>query len=157
MTNTCYSESYHQIRRKCYRVMYLWNDDDACVENLVTLCKDISREAEELLGIEPQTADEEAELCWTLLLCYNVIIGGDDQVNKILNRGYRVLSQPLPDHLRCQLLTYMYGETHDDRLLLEARQLSATWEKNDLQEEDNLMFSALTAIENEAKNYEIVD
>lgn len=155
MINDSFLESCHQLRHKCYRVMYLWNDDDACIENLVAHCKEISTQADELLTIEPQSADEEAELCWTLLLCYNVIVRDDEQVNNVLNRGYRVLSQPLPKHLRCQLLTYMYGENHDHRLLLEVRQLSATWEKNDLQEEDNLMFSALTAMENEAKRYEI--
>ena len=81
----------------------------------------------------------------------------DHQVDEILKRSYHVLELSPSEHLRCQLMTYMYGETLDEQLLEEVRQTVGKWKKEDYLEEDNLMMGALTAMENNAQHYQVVE
>ena len=66
---------------------------------------------------QASTDEEEALLCLALLMGYNALIYTNDietRKQTILERSWKVLEKLSPSLLKCQLLTYCYGEVFDD-------------------------------------------
>lgn len=87
------------------------------------------------------TPEEEASICLAVLMGYNATIYNsyrDEKKQLVLNRSWKVLDKLSSSLLKCELLTYCYGEVFDEELAKEAHYIINTWEGRALsrQEQD---------------------
>lgn len=106
----------------------------------------LNRQVHELIELlyprKGRTVDEEASLCLAVLMGYagSIYANPSDERKKrrILNRALAVLDK-LPDSLlKCQLLTFCYGEVYEKELAEKAHEIIDAWERKEqtkLQEE----------------------
>lgn len=103
-------------------------------EELASLSRAIQARAGRLYPLCGSTATEEAALCATLLMAYNVSAYGpldrEERVNRLLGRAETVLSlleNDAPE--RVHLLAWCFAEVGEESLLAEAEAIVAGWEK----------------------------
>ena len=97
------------------------------------------------------TPEEEANICLALLMGYNATIynQGDKEEKKqvVLNRCWDVLDQ-LPDNLlKCQLLTYCYGDVFEEDFAKEAHTIIESWKNKELSEDKKEAINNLRNLE----------
>ena len=81
---------------------------------------------------------------------YNALIYTNDieaRKQTILNRSWKVLEKLSPSLLKCQLLTYCYGEVFDDELAAEAHDIIDSWGKRELTAEEQEIVDTLANLE----------
>lgn len=107
------------------------------------------------------TAEEEAELCLSLLVAFNATFCDDGRkqqyIQHILDRCFEVLPQLSPSLLKVRLLTYCYGEVYEAELAQEAHVIIESWDASSLQPEQQEAIEELNNIEANPYPWEIVD
>ena len=98
-----------------------------------------------------ENPEEEARLCLALLMGYNATIYdyGDKESKKqvILDRSLLVLESLPSSLLKCQLLTYCYGEVFEEELAKEAHTIIDGWKDRELLEEEREIVENLRILE----------
>ena len=93
-----------------------------------------------ILLLKGATSEEEAAICLSLLMGYNATIYNDgdkeSKIQSILDRSFAVLDHLPASLLKCQLLTYCYGEVFEEDLAQEAHQIMDSWKNRALSEEE---------------------
>lgn len=109
---------------------------------------------EQIATLYPQSGkdtEQEAAICSALLLGYSTIMYGNEedeqQKQEILNRSLKVLGKLPPSLLKCQLLTYCYGEVYEEELAQEAHDIISDWKNRELSEEEQEIIKVLEIIE----------
>lgn len=109
---------------------------------------------EQIAKLYPQSGantEQEAAICSALLLGYSTIMYGNEedeqQKQEILNRSLKVLGKLPPSLLKCQLLTYCYGEVYEEELAQEAREIIDSWKGRELSDEEREIIDTLKIIE----------
>ena len=98
--------------------------------------KEIQILSDALYSVKGDTPEEEAGICLALLMGYNATIYSDKdkeaKKQSILDRAWEVLEQLPPSLLKCQLLTYCYGEVFEEELAQEAHAIIDSWQGREL-------------------------
>lgn len=98
----------------------------------------IAQYCNELLCVKGETSEEEATICLALLMAYHVspyrVVYS---VQQLLNRSYHIIPKLSSSLLKCELLTYCYGEVYEEELLKEAYTILMTckgsvWQKREV-------------------------
>lgn len=105
-------------------------------EHFSRLNKEIQILSDALYSAKGDTPEEEAGICLALLMGYSATIYSDKdkeaKKQSILDRAWEVLEQLPPSLLKCQLLTYCYGEVFEDELAQEAHAIIDSWQGREL-------------------------
>lgn len=120
------------LRQLTHELLYLGMDGEPIyADRLYLLNSEVYSQAEALHGEKAGNDDEEAALCVTLLKAYSATIynHGDkeEKVQEVLDRSGKVLGKISDSLLKCQLLVACYGETLDEELAQEAREIIDSW------------------------------
>ena len=79
---------------------------------------EVFRLSEALFSLKGATSEEAAAICLSLLMGYNATIYNDgdkeSKIQSILDRSFAVLDHLPASLLKCQLLTYCYGEVFEE-------------------------------------------
>ena len=112
---------------------------------------EVFRLSEALFSMKGATSEEEAAICLSLLMGYNATIYNDgdkeSKIQSILDRSFAVLDHLPASLLKCQLLTYCYGEVFEEDLAQEAHQIMDSWENKVLSEEELEVMETLQTME----------
>ena len=112
---------------------------------------DVYHRCQHLFGSHGRTLEEEASLCIALLTGYNATIYNDgdkeSKIQSILDRSFAVLDHLPASLLKCQLLTYCYGEVFEEDLAQEAHQIMDSWKNRALSEEELEVMETLQTME----------
>lgn len=140
------------LRVKCYRHMFLLDGETGdSMEMFRQTLSWVSATCKELLLYHSREATEEAELCLSVLVGYNVTIRHDGNIRSAVERAVLLLPS-LPDeaHLKAHLLVYLYDETGDITYADEAHELMAAWPSDSLTQEDRWVQESFRNIESAA-------
>ena len=126
-----------ELQQLAQKSLYLGLDGDPIyAEHFSRLNKEIQILSDALYSVKGDTPEEEAGICLALLMGYNATIYSekDKEAKKqsILDRAWEVLEQLPPSLLKCQLLTYCYGEVFEDELAQEAHAIIDSWQGREL-------------------------
>lgn len=115
------------------------------------LNKEVLEQSDALYPQRGATPEEEANICLALLMGYNATIynQGDKEEKKqvVLNRCWDVLDQLPATLLKCQLLTYCYGEVFEEELAKEAHLIISGWDHSRLSNDEKEVFESLKILE----------
>ena len=116
------------------------------------LNREVYEQALELYNYQiAEDPEEEAELCLSMLLAFNVTVYDNGRkrqyVQDILDRSWEVLPKLVPSLLKVRLLTYCYGEVYEEELVNEARAIINTWKKEELTLEQVEIMEELSNLE----------
>lgn len=140
-----------ELKHLAHELLYPGVDDSPIyTDSLCQQNKEVLQKANALFTIQASTDEEEALLCLALLMGYNAIIYTTDteaRKQTILDRSWKVLEKLSPSLLKCQLLTYCYGEVFDDELATEAHAIINSWGKKELTAEEQEIVDTLTNLE----------
>ena len=140
-----------ELKHLAHELLYLGVDDSPIyADSLCQQNKEVLQKANVLFTAQASTDEEEALLCLALLMGYNALIYTNDietRKQTILERSWKVLEKLSPSLLKCQLLTYCYGEVFDDELAAEAHAIIDDWGKRELTAEDQEIVDTLTNLE----------
>ena len=126
-----------ELQQLAQKSLYLGLDGDPIyAEHFTRLNKDIQILSDALSSVKGDTPEEEAGICLALLMGYNATIYSDKdkeaKKQSILDRAWEVLEQLPPSLLKCQLLTYCYGEVFEEELAQEAHAIIDSWQGREL-------------------------
>ena len=126
-----------ELQQLAQKSLYLGLDGDPIyAEHFSRLNKDIQILSDALSSDSSDTPEEEAGICLALLMGYSATIYSDKdkeaKKQSILDRAWEVLEQLPPSLLKCQLLTYCYGEVFEDELAQEAHAIIDSWQGREL-------------------------
>jgi len=111
----------------------------------------VLQKSDALFALKGENPEEEARLCLALLMGYNATIYdyGDKESKKqvILDRSLLVLESLPSSLLKCQLLTYCYGEVFEEELAKEAHTIIDGWKDRELLEEEREIVENLRILE----------
>ena len=117
----------------------------------IQLNKEVLEQSDALYPQRGATPEEEANICLALLMGYNATIynQGDKEEKKqvVLNRCWDVLDQLPATLLKCQLLTYCYGEVFEEELAKEAHTIIESWKDKELSEDKKEAINNLRNLE----------
>ncbi len=109
-------------------------------EEYCRLGKEVFECSESLFPCCGDTPEEEAHICLALLMGYTSTAYnyGDKEEKKqqVLTRATKVVEELSDGLLKCQLLTYCYGEVFEEELASEARRIMQTWQEREWGEEE---------------------
>ncbi|WP_195660054.1 UpxZ family transcription anti-terminator antagonist [Bacteroides nordii] len=122
-----------ELQQLAQKSLYLGSDGDPIyAEHFSRLNKEIQILSDALYSAKGDTPEEEAGICLALLMGYSATIYSDKdkeaKKQSILDRAWEVLEQLPPSLLKCQLLTYCYGEVFEDELAQEAHAIIDSWQ-----------------------------
>lgn len=122
-----------ELQQLAQKSLYLGLDGGPIyAEHFSRLNKEIQILSDALFSVKGNTPEEEAGICLALLMGYNATIYSDkDKETKkqiILDRAWEVLEQLPPSLLKCQLLTYCYGEVFENELAQKAHAIIDSWQ-----------------------------
>ena len=108
-----------QLQSLAHELLYLGVDGAPIyTDHFRQLNKEVLEQSDALYPQRGATPEEEANICLALLMGYNATIynQGDKEEKKqvVLNRCWDVLDQLPATLLKCQLLTYCYGEVFEE-------------------------------------------
>ena len=100
-------------------LLYLGTDGSPIyTDHFRQLNTEVFRLSETLFSMKGATFEEEAAICLSLLMGYNATIYNDgdkeSKIQSILDRSFAVLDHLPASLLKCQLLTYCYGEVFEE-------------------------------------------
>ena len=126
-----------ELQQLAQKSLYLGLDGDPIyAEHFSRLNKEIQILSDALYSVKGDTPEEEAGICLALLMGYNATIYSDKdkeaKKQSILDRAWEVLEQLPPSLLKCQLLTYCYGEFFEEELAQEAHAIIDSWQGREL-------------------------
>lgn len=126
-----------ELQQLAQKSLYLGLDGDPIyAEHFSRLNKEIQILSDALYSVKGDTPEEEAGICLALLMGYNATIYSDKdkeaKKQSILDRAWEVLEQLPPSLLKCQLLTYCYGEVFEEELAQEAHAIIDSWQGREL-------------------------
>lgn len=126
-----------ELQQLAQKSLYLGLDGDPIyAEHFSRLNKEIQILSDALYSVKGDTPEEEAGICLALLMGYNATIYSDKdkeaKKQSILDRAWEVLEQLPPSLLKCQLLTYCYGEVFEEELTQEAHAIIDSWQGREL-------------------------
>lgn len=126
-----------ELQQLAQKSLYLGLDGDPIyAEYFSRLNKEIQILSDALYSVKGDTPEEEAGICLALLMGYNATIYSDKdkeaKKQSILDRAWEVLEQLPSSLLRCQLLTYCYGEVFEKELAQEAHAIIDSWQGREL-------------------------
>lgn len=141
-----------ELQHIAHELMYLGMDGEPIYsEHFCHLNKEVLVKSDSLFSVKSSNAEEEANLCLSLLMGYNATIytNGDKEQKKqtVLDRVYTVLEQLPVSLLKVRLLTYCYGEIYEESMLQEARAIIGTWQNEELTPEQKEIIEELENIE----------
>lgn len=121
---------------------------------------EVFRLSEALFSMKGTTSEEEAAICLSLLMGYNATIYNDgdkeSKIQSILDRSFAVLDHLPASLLKCQLLTYCYGEVFEEDLAQEAHFIIDGWGSREFTKEEKEILELLRSLEeNSYPNSEI--
>lgn len=126
-----------QLQSLAHELLYLGVDGAPIyTDHFRQLNKEVLEQSDALYPQRGATPEEEANICLALLMGYNATIynQGDKEEKKqvVLNRCWDVLDQLPATLLKCQLLTYCYGEVFEEELAKEAHTIIESWSNREL-------------------------
>lgn len=126
-----------ELQQLAQKSLYLGLDGDPIyAEHFSRLNKEIQILSDALYSVKGDTPEEEAGICLALLMGYSATIYSDKdkeaKKQSILDRAWEVLEQLPPSLLKCQLLTYCYGEVFEEELAQEAHAIIDSWQGREL-------------------------
>lgn len=125
------------------------------------LNSDVLHRANALYHLRGETIEQEASICLALLMGYNATIYnyGDKESKKqtVLNRCWIILERLPASLLKCQLLTYCYGEIYEKELAQEAHDIIDSWQGRPLTAEEREIAKVLQVIEENPYPHEWVE
>lgn len=126
-----------ELQQLAQKSLYLGLDGDQIyAEHFSRLNKEIQILSDALYSVKGDTPEEEAGICLALLMGYNATIYSDKdkeaKKQSILDRAWEVLEQLPSSLLKCQLLTYCYGEVFEKELAQEAHAIIDSWQGREL-------------------------
>ena len=117
----------------------------------------IAEQADALFSAKSKNIEEEASICITLLMSHNAITyptgNTTGKIQSVLNRANAILKQLSPSLLKCQLLTYCYGEVFDPELATEAYVIINSWQGRSLSDEEQEIIDVLHTFETNPYNH----
>jgi len=103
----------------------------------------VSRLVSELYPVQCSSAEEEAEVCLSLLMGFSAITYNvekqEEKLQMILDRTTATLPKLDNSLLKCQLLLYCYEMVQDKELMEEAKGIIISWGGRELTEEEEEM------------------
>lgn len=141
-----------ELKHLAHKLLYLATDDTPIyADSLAELNKEATRKANALFAAKATTDEEEALLCLTLLMGYNAVMYSQNELENrkqmILDRAGKILDKLPPSLLKCQLLTYCYGEVYDEELAAEAHTIIDSWGERKLTDEEQEIADTLINLE----------
>ena len=141
-----------QLQRLAHELLYLGVDGAPIyTDHFRQLNKEVLEQSDALYPQRGATPEEEANICLALLMGYNATISnqGDKEEKKqvVLNRCWDVLDQLPATLLKCQLLTYCYGEVFEEELAKEAHTIIESWKNKELSEDKKEAINNLRNLE----------
>ena len=130
-------DQIQELKHLAHQLLYLGTDDTPIyADSLAKLNKEVTQKANALFTAKASTNEEEALLCLALLMGYNAVMYSQSEIENrkqaVLDRAGKILDKISPSLLKCQLLTYCYGEVYDEVLRFGAgsKQLAAIEERH---------------------------
>ena len=141
-----------ELQQLAQKSLYLGLDGDPIyAEHFSRLNKEIQILSDALYSGKGDTPEEEAGICLALLMGYSATIYSDKdkeaKKQSILDRAWEVLEQLPPSLLKCQLLTYCYGEVFEDELAQEAHAIIDSWQGRELTSKEQEIVENLRNLE----------
>ena len=141
-----------ELQQLAQKSLYLGLDGGPIyAEHFSRLNKEIQILSDALYSVKGDTPEEEAGICLALLMGYNATIYSDKdkeaKKQSILDRAWEVLEQLPPSLLKCQLLTYCYGEVFEDELAQEAHAIIDSWQGRELTSKEQEVVENLRNLE----------
>lgn len=135
-----------------HELLYLGTDGTPIYSDHFTrLNREVFCMANSLYDCRGNSFEEEALLCFVLLMAYNSTLynNGDkeERIQVLLNRSWKVLDHLPASLLKCQLLVACYGEVFDEELAREAHKITDSWSGRELSEEEYEVMIHLKDIE----------
>lgn len=141
-----------ELQQLAQKSLYLGLDGDPIyAEHFSRLNKEIQILSDALYSVKGDTPEEEAGICLALLMGYNATIYSDKdkeaKKQSILDRAWEVLEQLPPSFLKCQFLTYCYGEVFEEELAQEAHAIIDSWQGRELTSKEQEIVENLRNLE----------
>lgn len=141
-----------ELQQLAQKSLYLGLDGGPIyAEHFSRLNKEIQILSDVLYSVKGDTPEEEAGICLALLMGYNATIYSDKdkeaKKQSILDRAWEVLEQLPPSLLKCQLLTYCYGEVFEEELAQEAHAIIDSWQGRELTSKEQEVVENLRNLE----------
>lgn len=141
-----------ELQQLAQKSLYLGLDGGPIyAEHFSRLNKEIQILSDALYSVKGDTPEEEAGICLALLMGYNATIYSDKdkeaKKRSILDRAWEVLEQLPPSLLKCQLLTYCYGEVFEEELAQEAHAIIDSWQGRELTSKEQEVVENLRNLE----------
>lgn len=141
-----------ELQQLAQKSLYLGLDGDPIyAEHFNRLNKEIQILSDALYSVKGDTPGEEAGICLALLMGYNATIYSDKdkeaKKQSILDRAWEVLEQLPHSLLKCQLLTYCYGEVFEEELAQEAHAIIDSWQGRELTSKEQEVVENLRNLE----------
>jgi len=156
MDKACVIKKAKELQRVAYRVVYCQDDDEySYLDKYIEVTSWISCGCKELLHVKGKTDEEEAEICLAVLVGYSAIIRNDKNVQKALDRAFKVLPSMSASFIKYQLLIYCYAETYERRLADEAKEIMKFWMGGALNREEKRIQEFLKDLEEKNIMYKI--
>ena len=142
----------HELRHVAHELLYFCADGSPIyTDSFRQLNTEVLQKSDALFALKGENTEEEARLCLALLMGYNATIYdyGDKESKKqvILDRSLLVLESLPSSLLKCQLLTYCYGEVFEEELAKEAHTIIDGWKDRELLEEEREIVENLRILE----------
>lgn len=140
------------LQSKVDQLLHLGEDNQPIYADVLTqLNETVHKQLITLFSDVGKTPEEEASICVLLLRAYRSIMYSSPADNKrkqiLLDRSWLVLEKLQSSLLKCQLLTYCYGETYEEELYQEAHRIIETWRNRDLTPEEQEIIETLSYFE----------
>ena len=121
-------QQIEQLKNSARKLIHLGDETGfVYADDTARLNREIYEQIEKLYPQMGMDTEQEAAICSAVLLGYSTIMyrNEEDEQRKqeILNRSSKVLARLSPSLLKCQLLTYCYGEVYEEELAQEAREI----------------------------------
>lgn len=129
----------------------LEGEESVYMEDFCTLISYVSSTCEELLSVQTHDLYEEAVVCLSVLVGYNVTLRNEQNMLTAINRAVAILPDLDNDKLKAHLLVHLYGETEDESYAREAHTLFAQFPDSSLTQEDRWALQALDDIARQFK------
>jgi len=159
MEKACILKKTKELQRVAYRISYCEDEDEySYLDKYMEVTSWISFSCKELLHVKGTTDEEEAEICLAILVGYSAIIRNrenDENVQKALDRAFKVLPSMSLSFIKCQLLIYCYAETYERRLADEAKEIMKFRMDRALSREEKRIQEFLKDLEDKNMMYEI--
>lgn len=145
-------QQIEQLKNSARKLIHLGDETGfVYADDTARLNREIYEQIEKLYPQIGMDTEQEAAICSAVLLGYSTIMyrNEEDEQRKqeILNRSSKVLARLSPSLLKCQLLTYCYGEVYEEELAQEAREIISGWSDRELTAEEQEIIKVLEIIE----------